>query len=130
MFQWLSGKLSLLTGRIDFIVYLIVLLAALAIAITIFYKAFLAYNYSPELAAPPPSPSRQAPINSQLILDKHLFGQAKVKDISELKLPETRLAMSLRGTFTASHYSNASAIIEANEQAAKHYRVAAVYEGL
>ena len=74
------------------------------------------------------SSNRQAaqPVNhnySGLIVEAAFFGTLKGNQLSDIKLPKTKLQLTLRGAFTAKDPNQGSAIIEGADKQAKHYKV-------
>ncbi|WP_268904934.1 type II secretion system protein N [Dasania phycosphaerae] len=66
---------------------------------------------------------------SAYIVDAALFGSSNATQLSDIELPKTKLQLVLRGAFTASDPSKASAIIEGVDQKAKHYKIGSVLFG-
>ncbi len=109
--------------------YLLLLITLSAIAIEV-YSGLQLSSHSQASAAPVKAGKPISMTNySAAIVDAALFGSSNLNQLSDIELPKTKLQLILRGAFTASDPSKASAIIEGGDQKAKHYKIGSVLFG-
>ena len=94
-------------------------LLALAFEISDSYGLINQQTINSAPARPETKPTVSYP--SKNIVNAAIFGASN--NSSNIKLPKTKLQLTLRGAFTASNPEKASAIIEDSDKQTKHYRV-------
>ena len=118
------------SNRLNLLVVVLVLLISLAALFHLLSTAMGSYNYTSMPAQVSVTQSQQASsYSSQVIVNQQFFGQAETQTDVNINLPETTLALQLRGAFTASDPKQASAIIETSDKTARHYTVGSQVQG-
>jgi type II secretory pathway component PulC len=128
--EGMSTKLANPLGQLSIAAVVLALLLSIAAIAQLTYNSYQSFLHKPQHSTPiATTPVKQSAYSVQTILNSQLFGMTKARNVEQMSLPKTSASLQLRGAFTASNPQAASAIIEASDGQAKHYKVGDQVQG-